>query len=112
MIVRMAEPENLEFPYSSLSDFITPNEQFYVRSHFAVPKIDVRSWKLSIEGAVKQKLEFTLNDLLKLPSRKLAIPGNGVLASRSHLVVKTRALSPIAFAQRNISGTPIGIAAN
>jgi DMSO/TMAO reductase YedYZ molybdopterin-dependent catalytic subunit len=71
MIVRMAEPENLEFPFSSLSGFITPNEQFFVRSHFAVPKIDIKTWKLSVEGAVKQKLEFTLDDLLKLPSRKL-----------------------------------------
>lgn len=71
MIVRMAEPENLEFPFSSLNDFITPNEQFYVRSHFAVPKIDARSWKLTVEGAIKQKLEYTHDDLLKLPLRKL-----------------------------------------
>jgi DMSO/TMAO reductase YedYZ molybdopterin-dependent catalytic subunit len=81
MIVRMAEPENLEFPFSSLSDFITTNEQFYIRSHFAVPKIDVKTWKLSVDGAVKQKREFTLDDLLRLPSRKLTATlecaGNG-----------------------------------
>src|SRR6266508_3999461 len=81
MIVRMASPENLEFPFSALSDFITPNEQFYIRSHFAVPKIDVKSWKLSVEGAVKQRLELSLDDLLKLPARKLTATlecaGNG-----------------------------------
>lgn len=81
MIVRMTEPENLEFPFSSLSSFITPNEQFFVRSHFAVPKIDMKAWKLSVEGAVKQKLELSLDDLLRLPSRKLTATlecaGNG-----------------------------------
>ena len=81
MIVRMASPENLEFPFSALSDFITPIQQFYVRSHFAVPRIDVKSWKLSVEGAVKQKLELSLDDLLKLPARKLTATlecaGNG-----------------------------------
>jgi DMSO/TMAO reductase YedYZ molybdopterin-dependent catalytic subunit len=81
MIVRMAEPENLEFPFATLNDFITPNEQFFVRSHFAVPKIDVPTWKLSVEGAVKQKLTLSLDDLLKMPSRKLTATlecaGNG-----------------------------------
>ncbi len=81
MIVRMAQPENLEFPFAALNDFITPNEQFFVRSHFAVPKIDMKTWKLTVEGAVKQKLELNLDDLLKLPSRKLTATlecaGNG-----------------------------------
>lgn len=81
LIVRMAQPENLEFPFAALNDFITPNEQFFVRSHFAVPKIDVKSWNLIVEGAVRQKLELTLDNLLKLPSRRLTATlecaGNG-----------------------------------
>ena len=48
----------------------------------------------------------------KPPSRRAAIPGNGVVASRSHLVVDVRALSPNCFAQRSISGMPIGVAPN
>ena len=71
MITRMTEPENLEFPFSSLSSSITPNEHFYVRNHFAVPKIDMKSWKLTIEGAVKQKIELSYDDLLKFPVRTL-----------------------------------------
>ena len=63
--------ENLEFPFASLDSSITPNEHFFIRSHFAVPKLDAKSWKLTIEGAVKQKLEFTFADLLKLPSQSL-----------------------------------------
>ena len=47
----------------------------------------------------------------KPPSPSTAIPGSGVVASRAHLVVRERALSPNPFAQRSISGMPIGIAA-
>ena len=71
MITRMREPENLEFPFAELNSSITPNEHFFIRSHFAVPKVDAKSWKLTIDGAVKQKLEFTYDDLLKLPSQSL-----------------------------------------
>ena len=41
LTVRMHEPENLEGPFAELADsFLTPVEKFYVRSHFAVPKLD------------------------------------------------------------------------
>jgi len=71
LITRMAEPENLEFPFSSLSTAITPNEQFFVRSHFAVPKIDNEKWTLSVEGTVKKPLTLTLENLKKLPKRSM-----------------------------------------
>jgi DMSO/TMAO reductase YedYZ molybdopterin-dependent catalytic subunit len=71
MIVRSREPQNLEYPFSSLDDLITPNEHFYVRNHFPTPAIEVKSWKLSVEGAVKQSLSLTFDDVLKLPSTKL-----------------------------------------
>ena len=44
LIVRDRNPENLEFPFSALNSFITSNEQFFVRSHFAVPKLDLDGW--------------------------------------------------------------------
>ena len=42
LIEREHEPANLEFPFSSLDRFVVPTERFYVRSHFATPKIDPR----------------------------------------------------------------------
>jgi hypothetical protein len=45
----------------------------------------------------------------KAPVAQGAIAGNGIPASRSHLVVTERALRPNPFAQRSISGAPIGI---
>ena len=81
MIVREKMPENLEFPFSTLDTFLTPNDRFYVRSHFAVPTLDTATWRLRVEGAVKTPLELTLADLMQMPSRTvsatLECAGNG-----------------------------------
>src|SRR5205085_5434355 len=46
LIMRQKEPANLEFPFAALERFIVPNELFYVRNHFPVPKLDAKSWRL------------------------------------------------------------------
>ncbi len=43
MIIREKEPANLEMPFGMLDGFSTPNDQFYIRSHFPVPEIDPRA---------------------------------------------------------------------
>src|SRR5262249_6089257 len=65
LILRQQEPHNFEFPFTTLDRFILPTERFYVRNHFAVPKIDMSSWRLRLEGAVENKLELTLDDVKK-----------------------------------------------
>ena len=54
-IVRGEDPLNLEMPFSSLDQVITPTEAFYVRTHFRIPKIDKRDWRLRIEGQKKSR---------------------------------------------------------
>ena len=80
-IVRQASPENLETDFGTLDDFITPNDQHYVRSHFAVPRVDPATWSLQIKGAVGQSLSFSLDQLRALPkvSRVVTLEcaGNG-----------------------------------
>ena len=66
LIIREKMPENLEFPFSSLNSYITPNDRFYVRSHFAVPTIDRANWRLKVEGAVKTPLELSYDDLMRM----------------------------------------------
>ena len=63
MIIREKEPANLEMPFGLLDGFITPNDQFYIRSHFPVPAIDPKTWRLRIEGAVESPVELTYDDL-------------------------------------------------
>jgi len=81
LIVRAREPRNLEFPLSELKGPIVPNEQFYVRSHFATPTVDDNTWRLKVEGAVERPLELSYEELTKLPSRTmtatLECAGNG-----------------------------------
>jgi DMSO/TMAO reductase YedYZ molybdopterin-dependent catalytic subunit len=81
LIIRENEPQNLEFPFADLGSFITPNEQFFVRSHFATPAIDPQTWRLKIEGCVERPCELTLDDLRAMPSHAVVATiecaGNG-----------------------------------
>jgi DMSO/TMAO reductase YedYZ molybdopterin-dependent catalytic subunit len=81
LIIREREPQNLETDFAQLNSFITSNDTFYIRSHFAVPKLDAKLWRLKIEGAVKTPLELKLDDLLGMPAESkhvtLECAGNG-----------------------------------
>ena len=81
LILRQQEPHNFEFPFTTLDRFILPTERFYVRNHFAVPKIDMSNWRLKVEGAVENPLDLTLDDVKKLGSQTrpvtLECAGNG-----------------------------------
>ena len=67
-IIRERVPENLESDFSALDSFITPNDKFFVRSHFAVPQLNPKTWRLKVEGAIKQPIELTYEDLLGMPA--------------------------------------------
>lgn len=70
-VIRETTPENLEMPFGTLDQFVTPTNRFYVRSHFPVPALDPTTWRLRVEGAVSKPLTLTLADVQKLASRKL-----------------------------------------
>jgi DMSO/TMAO reductase YedYZ molybdopterin-dependent catalytic subunit len=71
MIIREKEPANLEMPFGTLDSFITPNEKFYVRSHFPVPEIDAEKWRLRIEGAVEKPLQLSRSELAARSSKTI-----------------------------------------
>jgi DMSO/TMAO reductase YedYZ molybdopterin-dependent catalytic subunit len=76
-----SRPLNAETPLPALAATLTPLCSFYVRSHFDVPRIDPETWRLTIDGAVRQSLRLALSDLSKLPRRDLHVTlecaGNG-----------------------------------
>jgi DMSO/TMAO reductase YedYZ molybdopterin-dependent catalytic subunit len=72
-IVRCEEPLNLEMPFEQLEGFVTPTEAFYVRTHFPIPKIDKKVWRLRIEGEVEKPFDLGYDELLKLESRKIPV---------------------------------------
>jgi DMSO/TMAO reductase YedYZ molybdopterin-dependent catalytic subunit len=90
LITREREPLNLETPFAALAGPITPTAQFFVRSHFALPTIDMATWRLRIEGAVNKQLEFTYDELRKLPSRTVTATIECAGNSRGFLVPRAR----------------------
>ena len=71
MIVRSLRPEDLEMPDAGFGDFITPIGRLFVRSHAAVPKVELADWRLKVEGHVSSPLTLTMEDLRKMPSVEL-----------------------------------------
>jgi DMSO/TMAO reductase YedYZ molybdopterin-dependent catalytic subunit len=71
MLVRSVRPEDLEMPLSGFSDYLTPVEHFFVRTHVYVPTVDLNQWRLSVGGSVATPLTLTMDDLRKLPAVEL-----------------------------------------
>ena len=80
-IVRQKSPQNTEFPFASLSDWLIPTELFFVRNHFPSPDLDARDWRLRVGGAVERPIELDLESIKAMRSTTLAAvvecAGNG-----------------------------------
>jgi DMSO/TMAO reductase YedYZ molybdopterin-dependent catalytic subunit len=76
MILQRTRPPLLETPFEVFDKGVfTPNDQFYVRWHWAVipTEIDIDKFTLPVRGHVNQTLSLSLNDILHgLPSVQLA----------------------------------------
>ena len=68
LIIREKEPTNLETPFDQVDSYLTPTNLFYIRSHFPVPKLDVASYRLRIDGAVRNPLSLSYKEIRDLPS--------------------------------------------
>jgi DMSO/TMAO reductase YedYZ molybdopterin-dependent catalytic subunit len=76
MILQRTRPPLLETPFEVFDKGVfTPNDQFYVRWHWAVipTDIDIGKFTLAVRGHVNQTLSLSLNELLHgLPSVELS----------------------------------------
>jgi DMSO/TMAO reductase YedYZ molybdopterin-dependent catalytic subunit len=68
LIIRQMEPRNLETPSERLDTYLTPNELFYIRSHFPTPNLDAASYRLRIGGVVGHPLSLSYDELRNMPS--------------------------------------------
>jgi len=70
-----------ETPLELLTDYLTPNELFFVRSHWIPRTPDLKKWRLTVDGEVSKPLELTLAELKKMPLTEvtcvLQCAGNG-----------------------------------
>jgi sulfane dehydrogenase subunit SoxC len=78
------KPARAEMPFELMAnqEYYTPNSAFFTFCHASPPVVDIKNWKLSIEGdGIENPFTLTYDDLLKLPSRTftryLECAGNG-----------------------------------
>src|SRR6266446_4217756 len=111
LIIRQKEPHNLETPFDQLDSFLTPAELFYIRSHFPTPTLDVTSYRLRIDGAVRKPFSLSLRELRGMKSEThvaiLECAGN----SRVFLVPQTRGAQWELGAVGNAEWTGVPLAA-
>ena len=97
LIIRQKEPNNLEMPFDELDSFLTPMELFYIRSHFSTPKLELASYQLHVDGAVRNPFSLSYNELRDMPSETrvatLECAGNSrvflIPVSYTHLTLPT-----------------------
>jgi sulfite oxidase len=81
LIIRSKNPEDFEMPLDGFTTWITPVDQFFVRTHIYKPNVDLNQWKLRITGQVGNALTLEMADLKKLPRVELVsvveCAGNG-----------------------------------
>jgi sulfite oxidase len=72
---------NAETPLELLTDYLTPTDLFFVRSHWIPRMPDPATWTLSVTGEVEHPLELTLAQLRKMKKTEmtcvLQCAGNG-----------------------------------
>jgi DMSO/TMAO reductase YedYZ molybdopterin-dependent catalytic subunit len=74
MILQRTRPPLLETPFEVFDKgTLTPNDQFYVRWHWAVipTSIETDKFSLAVRGHVNQPLSLSLHDILELPRVEL-----------------------------------------
>ena len=50
----------------STSDWLTPVEHFFVRSHLGIPSIERDEWRLSVDGNVRRPREWTWSQIRRM----------------------------------------------
>jgi DMSO/TMAO reductase YedYZ molybdopterin-dependent catalytic subunit len=77
-------------PLEMIREDITPVGLHYLLIHFDIPAVDLATWRLAVDGAVREPLELTLDDVRARPSRTLPVTlecaGNGRALFEPHVV--------------------------
>ena len=64
-------PKDASIDIPGMPELITPASSFYlIDTALTSPRIDVKSWKLSVKGAVDNPVEFSYKDLLGMSTRE------------------------------------------
>jgi DMSO/TMAO reductase YedYZ molybdopterin-dependent catalytic subunit len=57
--------------WEDLNSWTTPTDKFFTIAHFGQPTIDVASWRLDVEGLVKQSMSLSLDQIKARPRQEV-----------------------------------------
>jgi DMSO/TMAO reductase YedYZ molybdopterin-dependent catalytic subunit len=81
LLQRNGYPTDAETPLDLLTDYVTPNDLFFVRHHWNPVEVDPATWSLTVDGEVDRPLRVTLAELRAMPAASatcvLQCAGNG-----------------------------------
>ncbi|WP_162458294.1 molybdopterin-dependent oxidoreductase [Pseudactinotalea terrae] len=67
-------PDNAGFEAQGISPYVTDAEEFYrIDTALTVPRVDVSTWRLRIDGMVAEPLEIDFEQLLAMPSVEMPV---------------------------------------
>ncbi|MGD0360946.1 MAG: molybdopterin-dependent oxidoreductase [Bryobacteraceae bacterium] len=67
LLIRSANPEDFEMPLSGFDTWLTPADNFYVRTHIYKPIVELTDWRLRVDGLVERELTLDMTQIEKLP---------------------------------------------
>lgn len=70
MATARAGAENVAGSLTAVTHGRTPADRFFVREHFTRPRLSLNTWRLTIEGRVRRRLEVDFSDLLTRPMQR------------------------------------------
>ncbi|WP_308314688.1 molybdopterin-dependent oxidoreductase [Bacillus sp. V3-13] len=73
LITRSLKPENQETPIHFIKEDTMDNQTFFRRNHFAYTSLTYSNYWLAINGLVDAPSLFSLQDIMKLPSKKIKV---------------------------------------
>src|SRR5215467_12291501 len=71
LMVRSVRPEDAEMTLAGFADYLTPNDQFFVRTHVYVPTVNLTDWRLKVDGEVASPSTFTMDQLRQFPAAEV-----------------------------------------
>ncbi|MFL5384265.1 MAG: sulfite oxidase [Longimicrobiaceae bacterium] len=81
LVIRNPRPLGAETPLEALAQWRTPNDLFFVRSHFGPPTTLPARWTLTVDGEVNRPLALDLAEIRRLPAVTVPVTlecaGNG-----------------------------------
>ncbi|HVG45558.1 MAG TPA: molybdopterin-dependent oxidoreductase, partial [Longimicrobium sp.] len=81
LVIRNPRPLGAEAPLEALGTWQTPNELFFVRSHFGPPATLPARWTLTVDGEVARPAVLDLAEIRRLPAVTVPVTlecaGNG-----------------------------------